>query len=265
MYANADCTGAPSDTITAAFGECKNPRDGYSSKAVSCADGEVVAHTFTTNDCTTVVDVQTVPVTGECCDSEGNCQASASQAPSGAVAVTVETTVTLKATKDGTFDDAAVVAALAEDLGVDAERITLVPSFDGTLEAGAEAEVKVVVEVEDGSSANVAAKLGELVCETDDCAETDVFGESFAVEAVAAIVIAAAVPPSPPPPSLVSGESQQQAGDVNVLSIVVIVVPVVLVVVIAVLIGVVLYLCCCKGKRATKAPEVEVKMSSTAV
>ena len=156
-----------------------------------------------------------------------------------------------------------MVAALAEDLGVDAERITLVPSFDGTLEAGAEAEVKVVVEVEDGSSwQDVKAKLGALVCETDDCAETDVFGESFEVEAVAAIVVAAAVPPSPPSPPLVS---QQQAGDVNVLSIVVIVVPVVVVVGIAVLIGVVLYCCCCKGKRATKAPQAEVKMSSTAV
>ena len=64
---------------------------------------------------------------------------------------------------------------------------------------------------------------------------------------------------------LLSGESQQQAGDVNGLSIVVIVVPVVVVVGIAVLIGVVLYCCCCKGKRATKAPQVEVKMSSTAV
>jgi hypothetical protein len=233
---------------------------------VSCADGVTVAHTFTTNDCTGTIDeVQTAPVTGECCDSEGNCQASASQAPSGAVAVTVETTVTLKATKDGTFDDAAVVAALAEDLGVDAERITLVPSFDGTLEAGAEAEVKVVVEVEDGSSVDwqaVKAKLGALVCETNSCAETDIFGESFEVKAVAAIVVAAAVPPSPPPPPLVS---QQQAGDVNVLSIVVIVVPVVVVVGIAVLIGVVLYCCCCKGKRATKAPQAEVKMSSTAV
>jgi hypothetical protein len=266
VYATSDCSGEPMASITAALGECQNPRDGYSSKAVSCADGEVVSHSFTTNDCTTVVDVQTVPVTGECCDMDGNCQASASQAPSGAVAVTVETTVTLTATEDGTFDDAAAVAALADELGVDAERITLVPSFDGTLQAGAEAEVKVVVEVEDGSSWQaVKAKLGELVCETDDCAETDVFGESFEVEAVAAIVVAAAVPPSPPPPSLVSGESQQQAGDVNVLSIVVIVVPVVLVVVIAVLIGVVIYLCCCKGKRATKAPEVEVKMSSTAV
>ena len=118
----------------------------------------------------------------------------------------------------------------------------------------------MVVEVEDGSSWQaVKAKLGELVCETDDCAETDVFGESFEVEAVAAIVVAAAVPPSPPPPSLVS---QQQ---VNVLSIVVIVVPVVVVVGIAVLIGVVLYCCCCKGKRATKAPQAEVKMSSIAV
>ena len=172
----------------------------------------------------------------------------------------VETTVTLTATEDGALDDAAAVAALAEELGVDAERITLVPSFDGTLEAGAEAEVKVVVEVEDGSSWQaVEAKLGALVCETNSCAETDVFGESFEVKAVAAIVVAAAVPPSPPPPSLVS---QQQ---VNVLSIVVIVVPVVVVVGIAVLIGVVLYCCCCKGKRATKAPQAEVKMSSIAV
>ena len=148
---------------------------------MSCADGVTVAHSFTTNDCTGAVDeVQTAPVTGECCDSEGNCQASASQAPSGAVAVTVETTVTLTATEDGTFDDAAAVAALAEELGVDAERITLVPSFDGTLEAGAEAEVQVVVEVEDTAAVEaVEEKLGEME-------GTDAFGESFEVTARAA-------------------------------------------------------------------------------
>ena len=129
---------------------------------------------------------------------------------------------------------------------------------------GEELDERIGLAVKDGQEAERShkAKLGELVCETDDCAETDVFGESFEVEAVAAIVVAAAVPPSPPPLPLVS---QQQAGDVNVLSIVVIVVPVVVVVGIAVLIGVVLYCCCCKGKRATKTPQAEVKMSSTAV
>ena len=55
----------------ASIGECQNPRDGYSSKAVSCADGVTVAHSFTTNDCTTVVDVQTVPASGECLELEG--------------------------------------------------------------------------------------------------------------------------------------------------------------------------------------------------
>ena len=68
-----------------------------------------------------------------------------------------------------------------EELGVDAERITLVPSFDGSLEAGAEAEVKVVVEVEDTAAVEaVEEKLGELV------EGTDAFGESFDVTAVAA-------------------------------------------------------------------------------
>ena len=95
---------------------------------------------------------------------------------------TVETTVTLTATEDGTLDDAAAVAALAEELGVDAERITLVPSFDGTLEAGAEAEVQVVVEVEDTAAVEaVEEKLGELV------EGTDAFGESFQGTAVAAV------------------------------------------------------------------------------
>jgi hypothetical protein len=195
VYATSDCSGEPVDTITGAFGECKNPADGYSSKAVFCADGVTVAHTFTTNDCSGAVDeVQTVPVTGECCDSEGNCQASASQAPSGAVVATVETTVTLTATEDGRLDDAAAAAALAEELGVDAERITLVPSFDGALEAGAAAEVKVVVEVEDASAVEaVEEKLGAL-----DGGETDVFGDSFKVTAVAAVVVTRPAP-SPPP------------------------------------------------------------------
>ena len=50
----------------------------------------MVAHPFTTNDCTTVVDVQTVPVTGECCDIEGNCQAAGGDSGADAVATTVE-------------------------------------------------------------------------------------------------------------------------------------------------------------------------------
>ena len=72
---------------------------------------------------------------------------------------TVETTVTLKATEDGTLDDAAAVAALAEELGVDAERITLVPSFDGTLEEGATMAVKVVVEVAPEDATNQGARV----------------------------------------------------------------------------------------------------------
>ena len=104
--------------------------------------------------------------------------------------------MTLTATEDGTLDDAAAVAALAEKLGVDAERITLVPSFDGTLEEGATMEVKVVVEVapEDATTAEaVEEKLGAL-----DDGETDVFGEPFEVTAVAAVVVTRPAP-SPPP------------------------------------------------------------------
>ena len=109
----------------------------------------------------------------------------------------VETTVTLTATEDGTLDDAAAVAALAEELGVDAERITLVPSFDGTLEEGATMKVKVVVEVapEDATTAEaVEEKLNAL----DDGEKTDAFGESFEVTAVAAVVVTRPAP-SPPP------------------------------------------------------------------
>ena len=106
----------------------------------------------------------------------------------------VETTVTLTATADGTLDEDAVVQTLADDLGVDPERITLVPSFDGALEAGAAAEVKVVVEVEDASAVEaVEEKLGAL-----DGGETDVFGDSFEVTAVAAVVVTRPAP-SPPP------------------------------------------------------------------
>ena len=102
--------------------------------------------------------------------------------------------MTLTATEDGTLDDAAAVAALAEKLGVDAERITLVPSFDGTLEEGATMEVKVVVEVEDATTAEaVEEKLGAL-----DDGETDVFGEPFEVTAVAAVLVTRPAP-SPPP------------------------------------------------------------------
>ena len=97
-------------------------------------------------------------------------------------AAVLETTVTLTATTDGTLNDAAAVAALAEELGVDAERITLFhsSSFDGTLEAGAAVEVKVVVAVEDASAVEaVEQKLGEIE-------GTDAFGASFEVTAVAA-------------------------------------------------------------------------------
>ena len=82
VYADADCSGEPIDTITAAFGECQNPTDGYSSKAVSCANGDtvVVYHTFTTNDCTDH-EVQTAPATGECCDSEDGCSPSPPLSP----------------------------------------------------------------------------------------------------------------------------------------------------------------------------------------
>ena len=102
--------------------------------------------------------------------------------------------MTLTATADGTLDEDAVVQTLADDLGVDPERITLVPSFDGALEAGAAAEVKVVVEVEDASALKaVEEKLGAL-----DDGETDVFGEPFEVTTVAAVVVTRPAP-SPPP------------------------------------------------------------------
>ena len=79
MYITRDCSGEPMTSIPAAVGECQNPRDGYSSKAVSCADGVAVAHSFATNDCTGAIDeVQTVP-TGKCCDLDGDC----SPSPSG--------------------------------------------------------------------------------------------------------------------------------------------------------------------------------------
>ena len=69
-------------SINVAFGECQNPTDGYSSKAVSCANGDtvVVYHTFTTNDCTDH-EVQTAPATGECCDSEDGCSPSPPLSP----------------------------------------------------------------------------------------------------------------------------------------------------------------------------------------
>ena len=82
VYATGDCSGEPVDTIIGAFGECQNPADGYSSKAVSCANGDtvVVYHTFTTNDCTDH-EVQTAPATGECCDSEDGCSPSPPLSP----------------------------------------------------------------------------------------------------------------------------------------------------------------------------------------
>ena len=85
VYATADCTGTPTTRITGKFGECKNPDEGYSSKSVSCADGEAVVNAFSSNDCSGPVDeTQTVPADGSCCDMEGNC----GPAGGGAAAVT---------------------------------------------------------------------------------------------------------------------------------------------------------------------------------
>ena len=67
------------------------------------------------------------------------------------------------------------------------------PDKDVRWAARGEAEVKVVVEVEDAAAVEaVEEKLGAL-----DGGETDVFGDSFEVTAVAAVVVTA---PSPSPP-----------------------------------------------------------------
>ena len=167
--------------------------------------------------------------------------------------------MTLTATEDGTLDDAAAVAALAEELGVDAERITLVPSFDGTLEAGAEAEGQVVVEVEDTAAVEaVEQKLGEME-------GTDAFGESFDVTAVAAVVVTRPSP-SPPPADTCDCNDENASDDCkatcDIFGAGLLLTGTVLILVIAVPIGscvllvccIVLICCCCKGKGKTKAP-----------
>ena len=170
--------------------------------------------------------------------------------------------MTLTATEDGTLDDAAAVAALAEELGVDAERITLVPSFDGTLEEGATMKVKVVVEVapEDATTAEaVEEKLGEME-------GTDAFGESFDVTAVAAVVVTRPSSPSPPPADTCDCNDENASDDCkatcDIFGAGLLLTGTVLILVIAVPIGscvllvccIVLICCCCKGKGKTKAP-----------
>ena len=177
--------------------------------------------------------------------------------------------MTLTATEDGTLDDAAAVAALAEELGVDAERITLVPSFDGTLDEGAEANVTVVVKVEDNAEAEAVEKeLNAL----DDGEKTDAFGDSFKVTAVAEVVVTA---PAPSPPlaetQTCDCEDANKSDDcastcdaivaavglVGGALIAVIAVPIVVVGLIGLL---VLYCCCCKGDSKQPTPTAEVEM-----
>jgi len=174
----------------------------------------------------------------------------------------VETTVTLTATEDGTLDDAAAVAALAEELGVDAERITLVPAFDGTLEEGATAEVKVVVEVEDATTVEaVEEKLGAL-----DGGETDAFGESFEVTAVAAVVVTRPAP-SPPAADTCDCEDADASDDCkatcDIFGAGLLFAGTALIIVIAAPIGgcvlltlciVLIVCCCCRSKGKKKAP-----------
>jgi hypothetical protein len=189
----------------------------------------------------------------------------------------LETTVALTATTDGTLDDASTVAALAEELGVDAERITLVPSFDGALEEGATMEVQVVVEVEDATTVEaVEEKLGEMK-------GTDAFGASFEVTAVAAVVVTRPAPPSPPPPADVCDCDDAAASDecketcdaisaavgiVGAALTLVIVLPIVGCLLVALLITLVVCCCCCKGKKAAAgapAQPTAVEITKTAV
>ena len=181
----------------------------------------------------------------------------------------VETTVTLTATADGTLDEDAVVQTLADDLGVDPERITLVPSFDGTLDEGAEANVTVVVKVEDDAEAEAVEKeLNAL----DDGEKTDAFGDSFKVTAVAEVVVTAPAP-SPPPAETQTCDCEDAnksddcastcdaivaaVGLVGGALIAVIAVPIVVVGLIGLL---VLYCCCCKGDSKQPTPTAEVEM-----
>ena len=73
-YFTTDCTGEvaplsanPTNPGAAAFDKCFESSDGSSYKTVSCGDGEGVYHTFTSNDCTGVVDTVLVFPVGECC------------------------------------------------------------------------------------------------------------------------------------------------------------------------------------------------------
>ena len=76
LYATSDCSGEPIERYShlsseGGWGECQNPTDGYSIKGVSCADGVIVEHWFTTNDCTGTFEVQTMQfpsTSGECFD-----------------------------------------------------------------------------------------------------------------------------------------------------------------------------------------------------
>ena len=177
--------------------------------------------------------------------------------------------MTLTATADGTLDEDAVVQTLADDLGVDPERITLVPSFDGTLDEGAEANVTVVVKVEDDAEAEAVEKeLNAL----DDGEKTDAFGASFKVTAVAEVVVTAPAP-SPPPAETQTCDCEDAnksddcastcdaivaaVGLVGGALIAVIAVPIVVVGLIGLL---VLYCCCCKGDSKQPTPTAEVEM-----
>ena len=179
----------------------------------------------------------------------------------------LETTVTLTATTDGTLNDAAAVAALAEELGVDAERITLFhsSSFDGTLEAGAAVEVKVVVAVEDASAVEaVEQKLGEME-------GTDAFGASFEVTAVAAVVVTRPASSSPPPaaPGCDCGDadaSDDCKATCDAIGAGLLLAGTALILVIALPIGgccllalciVVIVCCCCRGKEK-RLPETSI-------
>ncbi len=177
--------------------------------------------------------------------------------------------MTLTATADGTLDEDAVVQTLADDLGVDPERITLVPSFDGTLDEGAEANVTVVVKVEDDAEAEAVEKeLNAL----GDGEKTDAFGDSFKVTAVAEVVVTAPAP-SPPPAETQTCDCEDAnksddcastcdaivaaVGLVGGALIAVIAVPIVVVGLIGLL---VLYCCCCKGDSKQPTPTAEVEM-----
>lgn len=93
-YFTTDCTGEFADK-GAAFDKCFESSDGSSYKTVSCGDGDGVYHTFTSNDCTGVVDTVLVFPVGSCCRN--------AQCENGR---TVWGTSTPKANpKDASFDD----------------------------------------------------------------------------------------------------------------------------------------------------------------